>query len=91
MEIDWSDEKDIVLKGRYGFGFERVVMALANGDLIEERRHPNVDRYPHQRQYVVSIDGYIWLVPFVRQTSGVFLKTMYPSRKATKHFLKEKT
>ncbi|ORE92778.1 toxin [Aurantimonas sp. 22II-16-19i] len=86
MDFSWSEEKNAVLKARHGFGFERVIIALAEGDLIAERRHPNVTRYPDQSQYIVRIDDYLWLVPFVRSADSVFLKTMYPSRKATKQF-----
>ncbi len=48
------------LMDRYGFGFERVLVALAEGALLDERSHPNAKRYGHQRQLVVKIDGYAW-------------------------------
>jgi len=86
MEIYWSEEKNAILTARYGFGFERVVAALADDHLIAERRHPNIVRYPNQRQYLVLIEDYVWLVPFVLHPNGIFLKTMYPSRKATKQY-----
>lgn len=86
VEIVWSDVKNADLKQRYGFGFERVVVALAEEGLIDERAHPNTERYGHQRQLLVLIDDYVWIVPFVADDESVFLKTMFPSRKATRAY-----
>jgi hypothetical protein len=85
--IDWSAEKNAELHARFGFGFERVLVALADGDLLDERSHPNVAKYGHQHQLVVEIDRYAWIVPFVTDGEQVFLKTLFPSRKATKEYL----
>ena len=89
MEVDirWSAEKNAELKQRHGFGFERVLVALADGALLDERKHPNEERYGHQRQLVVAIDGYAWIVPLVRHDERVFFKTLFPSRKATREYL----
>jgi hypothetical protein len=86
MEIDWSPTKNVILKGRYGIGFERVVAALEAGAVIAERAHPNPERYGHQRQIIVDIDGYAWVVSFVTDGETIFFKTMYPSRKANREF-----
>lgn len=85
-EIVWSDAKNAELKQRYGFGFERVVVALEEDGLIDERAHPNTQRYGHQRQLVMLFDDYVWIVPFVADDESVFLKTMFPSRKATRTY-----
>ncbi|WP_394892871.1 toxin [Mesorhizobium sp. AaZ16] len=85
--IDWNIEKNAELKARHGFGFERILVALSEGALLDERVHPNTNRYRHQRQLVVEIEGYAWVVPFVSDGETVFLKTMFPSRKATKEYL----
>jgi len=87
MDIDWSSTKNEELKTRHGFGFERVVVALSEGALLEERAHPN-ERYAHQRQLVIEMQGYVWIVPFVTDGSRIFLKTMYPSRKASREYLR---
>ena len=84
--IAWSAEKNAELQERHGFGFERVVVVLAEGGLLDERKHPNAERYAHQRQYVVAIDRYAWVVPFVTDGDTAFLKTMYPSRQATRDY-----
>jgi hypothetical protein len=87
MEIGWSLDKNAELRNRHGFGFERVLIALSQGALLDERTHPNVERYAHQRQLVLAIEGYAWIVPFVIVGERMFLKTMFPSRKATKEYL----
>lgn len=84
--IDWSPDKNAILKERFGFGFERVVAAMETGGVIAERAHPNPERYGHQRQIVVDIDGYAWVVSFVADHDTIFFKTMYPSRKANRDF-----
>ena len=86
MEIDWNVAKNAELIERHGFGFERVLVALAEGRLLDERAHPNRERYGHQRQFVVEIDGYAWVVPFVVDGDRIFLKTLFPSRKATRDY-----
>jgi uncharacterized DUF497 family protein len=87
MEFDWNPIKNAELKERHGFGFERILVALSEGALLDNRTHPNSDRYGHQRQFIVEIDSYAWIVPFVQAGEIIFLKTMFPSRKATKKYL----
>lgn len=83
----WSPEKNAELKNRHGFGFERVLVALTEGRLLDNRTHPNLEQYGHQRQLIVEIEGYAWVVPFVQVDDVILLKTMFPSRKATKRYL----
>lgn len=89
FDIEWSAAKNAVLKERHGFGFERVLVALSEGALLDNRTHPNSEQYGHQRQLVVEIDAYAWIVPFVQVDRTIFLKTMFPSRKATKFYLEQ--
>ena len=89
MEFDWSPTKNAELKERHGFGFERILIALAEGALLDNRTHPNSDRYGHQRQLIVEINSYAWVVPFIRSGNEMFLKTMFPSRKATRKYLEK--
>ena len=91
VTVEWSPIKNADLKERFGFGFERVLVALADGALLDERAHPNAKKYPHRRQYVVGIDGYAWVVPFVIDGDRIFLKTLFPSRTATKEYLGQMT
>lgn len=53
------------------------------------RSHPNPEKYPEQRAMVVAWDGYAYLVPFIAEADHYFLKTVIPSRKATREFLKK--
>lgn len=82
----WSDEKNLILKRDRGVSFEEMVLHLAVGDVLEIYDHPNQARYPGQKIYAVSIEDYVYLVPFVETEDQVFLKTIIPSRKATKHY-----
>ncbi|WP_325340575.1 hypothetical protein [Xylophilus sp.] len=67
--------------------FEAVVVAIEAGGLLDILAHPNVDRYPAQRILVVAWDCYAYLVPFVEEDTHYFLKTIIPSRKATRDYL----
>ena len=87
--VNWNTEKNIRLKAQRGVSFEEVVSAISNGDLLVVLNHPNTDQYPNQRMFVVRIRGYAYLVPFVETKQEVFLKTIIPSRKATRIYLNE--
>jgi uncharacterized DUF497 family protein len=84
----WSPEKNEALKTERGVSFERIVVAIEAGDLLDILAHPNQARYPRQRILVVAADGYAYLVPFLEEEEYFFLKTIVPSRKATKDYLK---
>ena len=83
----WNEEKNVLLCKKYNFGFERIVIELSEGGLLDDRRHPNTERYGHQRQLIVNIENYIYVVPYVINENEVFLKTFFPSHKATKKYL----
>ena len=70
-----------------GVCFEDVVLKIEMGEILDILDHPNKERYPGQRIFVVEIEGYAYLVPFVETEEEVFLKTVIPSRKATKKYL----
>jgi uncharacterized DUF497 family protein len=82
----WSPEKNEQLKQERGVSFEAVVFHIEAGDEIEILNHPNPVRYPNQKISVVLIEDYVYLVPFVESGDDVFLKTIIPSRKATKQY-----
>lgn len=87
-EFDWSDEKSERLGRVRGMCFEDIVICIQNGHVLDVIRHPNRDRYPGQNIIVLNVDGYVWLVPYVKQKGVRFLKTIMPSRKATREYLK---
>ena len=87
VSFDWSTEKNQRLIEQRGLSFERVVSAIEQGGLVDVLEHPNQDRYPGQMIYVVEIDEYLHLVPFVTQPDGTrFLKTIVPSRKSMRDY-----
>jgi uncharacterized DUF497 family protein len=86
--INWSAEKNQLLMRERGISFEDVVYALQTGGLLDDGAHPNREKYPDQRLFVVRIDDYAWLVPYVENDTELFLKTVIPSRKATRQFLR---
>jgi uncharacterized DUF497 family protein len=86
----WNEEKNFKLKEERGVCFEDVVFKIEMGEILDLLEHPNKKRYPNQRIFVVEIDGYAYLVPFVETEEEVFLKTIIPSRKATKKYLRRR-
>lgn len=83
--FDWNRDKNRQLEKQRGVSFERIISAIERGGLVEVLEHPNQERYPGQMIYVVDMEGYLHLVPFVTDTDGTkFLKTIIPSRKATR-------
>jgi hypothetical protein len=87
----WSAAKDALLRDLRGIGFADVVAAIASGGLVEVRRHPNQTRYAIQRLFLVELRGYVYVVPAVPEPGGYFLKTIIPSRKATREWRREGT
>lgn len=86
--FDWSTQKNRQLVEQRGVSFEVVLSAIERGDLLDVVDHPNQNRYPDQLIYVIDINNYVYLVPFVIQDDGTrFLKTIIPSRKATRDYL----
>jgi uncharacterized DUF497 family protein len=85
--FDWNDEKNASLKKYRGGSFEQVEIAIASGDLVDRLRHPNPEKYPHQKIFLVKIEDYIYAVPYVEDEEKIFLKTIIPNRKATKKHL----
>ena len=83
----WNYEKNERLKAERGLSFEQVILHIERGDLIDVIEHPNQSKYPNQQMLVVKIKDYAYLVPFVEDEEGKFLKTIIPSRKATCEYL----
>ena len=86
--FSWNEEKNELLKEERQISFEDVVFYLALGFLLDVLEHPNQEKYEGQKIFVVEIDGYAYLIPFIEDEREIFLKTIIPSRKATKKYLK---
>lgn len=85
----WNNAKNILLKSSRDISFEEVVIAINEGGLLGKIKHPNQNKYPGQKIFILKIRSYIYLIPFVEDEEKVFLKTIIPSRKATKKYLKK--
>ena len=86
--FSWNEEKNELLKSERKISFEDVVFYIEQGFLLDVLEHPNQEKYKGQKMFVVQIEDYAYLVPFVEDDREVFLKTIIPSRKATKKYLK---
>ncbi len=73
--------------GRGGIGLADCATAIQEGRVLDDLRNPS---RPHQRMFILDMDGYAFCVPYVIEEDGtLFLKTAYPSRKYTKQYLGE--
>lgn len=86
---NWDPSKNEKLKAERNISFEEVVFHIGQGDEVDVFEHPNQERYPGQKISVVLIEGYAYLVPYVESETEIFLKTIIPSRKATKNYVRE--
>lgn len=82
--FDWNEDKNQKLKDERGIGFEDIVIAIDEGRLLITLDH---SRRPNQKIYIVNIENYAYMVPFVEDEEKYFLKTIYPSRKMTKEYI----
>ncbi len=89
--IRYSLEKNEKLKSQRGISFEDVMLALENGDLLDDITHPNKEKYPNQNIFIILIrvKEYVYLIPYVEDETSIFLKTIVPSRKMTKKYNKK--
>ena len=85
--FNWNPDKNEPLREQRGISFEEVLFHIENGDVLDILERPNQERYQGQRMFIVEIENYAHLVPFMEDEKEVFLKTVIPSRKATKRYL----
>lgn len=86
----WDQEKNEKLKKERGFSFDDIIYYIQKGSLLGIIKHQDQQKYKGQKIYIVRIEDYVYLVPFVETKEEVFLKAIIPSRKATKQYLEEK-
>lgn len=85
----WSSDKNEQLIRERNISFEEIVVNIYLGNEVDVFDHPNQGRYPGQKISVVVVEDYVFLVPYIETEEEVFLKTIIPSRKATKQYLGE--
>jgi len=87
MSFYWNEDKNNLLKRERSISFERIVIAIEEGHLLDVLEHPNKGKYGNQIILVVEVEQYAFCVPCVPEEDGdYFLKTLYPSRKYTKAY-----
>ena len=84
---EWSKEKNEWLKKNRNISFEEVLEAIEHNKILSQEKHFNRTKYPNQHMYIVEIDYYAYMIPYVETEEVIFLKTIIPSRKATKKYL----
>ena len=82
----WDPAKNELLIRDRGVSFEVVVASIESGGLLDIIENPS-PQYQHQEMFVVRVEDYVYLVPFVEDITRIFLKTIIPSRKLTKRYL----
>ena len=87
--FNWNSDKNQQLINERGICFEDIVLNINLGNELDIYDHPNKERYPNQQVSVVLVEDYVYLVPFVESENEIFLKTIIPSRKATKQYIGE--
>lgn len=88
MRFRYNEVKNSHLLKERNIGFEEIIKEIEGGNIIEIIEHHNKEKYPAQKIMLVSCLGKIYCVPYIKEKDGsVFLKTLYPSRKATKKYL----
>lgn len=88
--FDWNSKKSEQLRKERDIGFEEILVAMNEGNILDIVEHSNQKKYPGQKIFIVDINGYAYLVPFVEDKDKLFLKTIIPSRKATKQYIIKK-
>ncbi len=87
--FEWNSDKNLWIKTLRGLNFEDVVKAINQDRLLDTIPHSNQKKYPGQKMYIIQINNYCCVVPFIETKEKIFLKTIYPSRLATKKYLKK--
>ena len=89
--ILWNPEKAAVLRAdpaRQGVGFEECLIAIEEGRVLADIPNPS-PQFQHQRMFVLDINNYAYVVPYVESAESYFLKTVFPSRKHTQEYLRD--
>lgn len=90
IRFKWNVEKNAILAKERGITFEEIVQRIEAGATVINTKHPNKEKYPNQKIMIIDIEGYAYLIPYVIDKDFYFLKTIIPSRKATKEYFGER-
>ena len=81
--LNWDSEKNEILKHMRGISFEEIAYLIESDQILGVEENPG---RPNQKMYVLQIENYAIIVPFVEKDNEIFLKTAFPSRKDTKRY-----
>jgi uncharacterized DUF497 family protein len=85
----WDNEKNNKLKSERNISFELIIHLIESEKILDIIKHPNQEKYSNQSIFIIEYNNHAYLVPFVESENEVFLKTIIPSRKATKKYLRK--
>ncbi len=88
LKYSWNKEKNKLLKETRNIGYEQIVEAIQHTKTLASLKHTNTVKYKNQKIFVIEINNYAYCVPYVKRGSHIFFKTIYPSRKYNKIYLK---
>ena len=81
--LNWDLEKNELLRAERGISFEEIALVIESGNVLGIEENPG---RPNQKIYILEIENYAYIVPFVESENEIFLKTAFPSRKYTKRY-----
>ena len=81
--LSWSLEKNEILKRTRNISFEEIAYLIESDQILGVEENP---KHPNQKIYILEIDNYAIVVPFVETEGEIFLKTAFPSRKYSRQF-----
>ena len=90
MYFDWDNNKNRKLLEERDICFEDIIIAIEGGKILDIIKHSKPKKYPGQKIFIININDYAYLVPFVEDGEKIFLKTIIPSRQATKKYIIKK-
>ncbi len=81
--LNWNLDKNEILKAKRGISFEQIALLIESGQILGIEENP---KRSNQKIYILEIEGYAVIVPYVEEGNEIFLKTAFPSRKYTKRY-----
>lgn len=85
--FSWEESKNEWLKSNRDVCYEQIVVLMEQAALLDIIDNPNQDKYPGQKIAVARMNDYVYLVPYEQKGEEIELKTIIPSRKATRKYL----
>jgi len=81
--LNWDSKRNERLKREREISFEQIAYLIESGQIIGIEENPG---HSNQKMYILAIENYAFIVPYVENDNEIFLKTAFPSRKYTKRY-----